>query len=197
MIDIPSYVTHYHPAEDRPFQNLSDLSDDEATQVIRRLVRRGRADPRHKRVYGPIYMAYRRRVEAKLRALYVDSGGRPVRVAPHYFVLGSSKWFEGVYPDARSVTIPLDQLPKYQMSFTYPDSAVSMRIGAEFGLPEAPARPYHEKVFRLEQLPEIVSRYGLPRDGVDQDYQNYHLADFEKYIEVQLWCDEPVQHLLG
>ena len=57
--------------------------------------------------------------------------------------------------------------------------------------------PYHGRVFRMHELPGIVQRYGLPDDTADEDYSGYHQRPFEKFIEVQIWSDEPVRHLLG
>jgi hypothetical protein len=196
MPDLPAYVTHYHPAEDRPFQNLSDLPEQEAQIVIEQLMERRKADPRHKRVFGRKYLAYRQQVENKLRSLYLAKGGQPKRHAPHYFVLGQSNWFQGAYPDARSIRLPLDALPKDQTTFTYPDSGVAMRVGPNFGLPPDPVRPYHERIFVLDELPKIVAQYGLPHDDTMESYDGYHLRTFEKYIEVQLWCDDPIREFL-
>jgi hypothetical protein len=48
-------------------------------------------------------------------------------------------------------------------------------------------------VFRLEQLPEIVDRYGLPLEDVDPIYDGYQHRPFEQYIEVQVWSDAPIE----
>lgn len=48
----------------------------------------------------------------------------------------------------------------------------------------------------MSQLRGIVDRYGVPVDGADATYDGYQNRPFEKYIEVQLWSDEPIQHLL-
>jgi hypothetical protein len=193
----PTYVTHYCAAEDTPFRNLSDLSLDEARAVVARLGERRKADPRHKRLFGRRYVDYRRQVEAKLRALFVARGGRPERAAPHYFVLGQSAWFEDVYPETRCVRLPLNELPHDQTSFTYPDSGVAMRIGPQFGLPPDPMRPYHERVFLLDELNEVIENYGMPADDAEQPYENYHVRRFERYIEVQLWSDAPVRRFIS
>ncbi len=47
------------------------------------------------------------------------------------------------------------------LDFTYPDSFTAMAFGPQFGLPLKP-RPYHQHVFRLPQLQEVVAQYGLP-----------------------------------
>lgn len=56
-------------------------------------------------------------------------------------------------------------------------------------------RPYHEQVFLLYELDEVISKYGLPED-IDGGYDGYVQRPFEQYIEVQLWSDEPVARWL-
>jgi hypothetical protein len=125
-----------------------------------------------------------------LRERFVAAGGEPIRQAPHYFVLGTSAWFAGLAPDMVVRTVPLAALPSAVTSVTYPDSITSMGLGAEFGLPTE-HRPWHGAVFRLEELPEVVARHGLPIDEAE-GYADYVASPFEKYIEVQLWDDGPI-----
>jgi len=141
-------------------------------------------------------MNFRRKTESKLRELFKARGGCPERQSPHYFVLGECDWFAGLYPDPGTVTLDWRLLPEKSASFTYPDSFISMRFGHEFGLPYEPHQPYHEKVFFLHELADVVAQYGLPDGGVGEDYADYHKRKFEKYIEVQIWTDGPVAEFL-
>ena len=192
---IPNFVTHYHPAEDAPFRNLCDAPADELPAILERLGRRRATG--FKRVFGRRYMDFRRKTEAKLKALFEQAGGRPERESPHYFILGESHWFAGLYPRPNHVRLPLAALPPATSSFTYPDSFVSMRLGPEFGLPPDPPRPYHERVFHMHELQGIVKAYGLPHDETGDDaYSDYHLRDFERYVEIQVWSDETVRAFL-
>lgn len=190
-IAMPNFITHYHPAADPPFRNLSDARDDELPAILEKLAARRLSGS--KRMFGRSYMGLRRQTETKLRNLFVAAGGRPERDAPHYFILGNSEWFANLYGDTKSVRLPLSVLDPAAASFTYPDSVVSMRLGPAFGLPVDPVRPYHEKVFRLGELESVVRQFGLPKDEVnDGTYANYHLKEFERYIEVQVLSDRPV-----
>jgi len=190
---VPTQVRHYHRASKRPFANLSDLDDDELGSVIPALVAERRSGE-HRRAFGRRYMELRRRTEAKMRDLFIRAGGRPERRAPHYFVLGESRWFEGLADDMRAVVLELAQLPDDATSVTYPDSFTAMAIAPEYGLPYEP-QPYHEQVFRLRELPAVVDRWGLPEDPVG--YHQYEKRPFEAYIEVQVWSDEPVRAYLA
>jgi hypothetical protein len=99
------------------------------------------------------------------------------------------------------VVLPLAMLPSDVTSVTYPDSFTAMGLGPDYGLPYD-HRPYHGRVFRLEELPDLVATYGLPTDEADapgssegvgvDGYDGYQHRPFEKYIEVQLWADGPL-----
>lgn len=193
---LPNLITHYFPLQDGPFRNLCDLEEDAATSVIKSLAKRRADDPRFKRIFGRRYMEFRRRTEAKLHAKFVQSGGRPERKSPHYFVLGTCEWFRDLYPETGSVSLEFRDLPSDVVSFTYPDSFVSMRLGAEYGLPEEPLEPYHDKVFRAERLGVIVETYGMPDGRADTEYDGYQNRSFEKYLEFQIWSDAPVAQFL-
>lgn len=166
--------------------NLSDLPADELARTLECL-EHDRATSGHKRVFAPPYMQLRKLTEEKLRELFVAAGGRPGRENPHYFVLGRSRWFESLYPESRSVVLPLSQLATEIVSFTYPDSMAAMAIAREWGFPPE-SRPYHEKVFRLEELEAVVAEHGLPDDDPET-------MEGERYLEVQVWSDDPVRHL--
>lgn len=193
---LPNLVTHYHSRLDRPFLNLSDLPSDELEEVVEKLQQRKSDDPNYKRVFGRRYMDFRKETETKLRRLFEERGGEPERQSPHYFVLGECPWFSDLYPDAETVQLDWRTLPKGLTSFTYPDSFVSMRLGQKYGLPPEPLQPYHERVFFMRELAEIVAKHGLPDGSADEDYNGYHNRRFEKYIEVQLWADGPVTEFL-
>jgi hypothetical protein len=186
---IPDFVTHYFMGGRPPFLNLSDLTKDGRAPIIAGLAQE-RADGSTSRLFGRRYMDLRQQTEEKLRALFIASGGVPQRRAPHYFVLGASSWYRGLAPDMNEVVLKLEDLPTETTSFTYPDSFVSMGLGVGFGLHHSP-QPYHGTVFHLSRLGEIVARYGLPEDAAG-GYEGYERQPFEKFIEVQLWSDEPV-----
>jgi hypothetical protein len=91
----PDFVSRYYLADRRPLLNLSEL-DDASIAAIDREMAALRAAGRQFRPFGPRYMQWRRLTERRMRELFVDRGGRPERTAPHYFVLGGSRWFEGL-----------------------------------------------------------------------------------------------------
>ena len=182
MDAVPDFVTHYYRHGRSPFLNLCDLDDDRLAVELGIL----NEDAEHEasaRRFGPRYMAMRRATEAKLKELFTARGGRPERAHPHYFVLGDCPWFRGLYPEPRWYTVPISELPLDMTSFTYPDSMAAMSLGADYGLELFP-QPYHDQVFLLAELDEVVSQYGLPRGEQPADYEGHQRRPFEHYIEV-------------
>jgi hypothetical protein len=192
-MDVPDFATHYYLADKKPFLNLSELSESERGPVLADLERR-RTRSDFKRVSGRRYMDLRRLTEARLLDLFRRAGGRPERTTPHYLILGPSEWYRGLAPDTREVVVALADLPLDVTSFTYPDSFTAMGFLPRFGLPYL-QRPYHDRIYRMQQLREVVRRYGMPPDDAQDGYDGYHLHPFEKYIEIQVWSDAPVRDL--
>lgn len=191
---IPEFITHYHLPDRDPFLNLSDLAAECVEEVLAGLNVAAPIGSSERR-FGPRYMKLRRRTEELLRTRFIAVGGRPVRQSPHYFVLGESEWFRGLYREAREVRIPLSLVPTRHMSVTYPDSVTSMGLLPEFGI-HVTRQPYHGKVYRIEELADLVGRYGLPRGARPRSYQGHQFKDFEHYIEVQVWADDTVISLM-
>jgi len=130
------------------------------------------------------YLETRKRCESKLRDIFVSRGGTPNREYPYYCVLGSSDWFFGLNDKHRELRIPLNELNEGLVSFTYPDSFIAMSDAT---------KPYYEKVYMLSELSEMINTYGLPKSKKPASYEKYWEADFEHYIEVQIWCDSIVE----
>jgi hypothetical protein len=93
--ELPDYVTHYYVPGRAPFLNLSELTNPE-WDAMRKVLEAERATGSSSRVFGRRYLELRRATEARLRDLFVAAGGTPERAVPHYFVLGSSTWFQGL-----------------------------------------------------------------------------------------------------
>ena len=185
---IPDFITHYHLADRRPFLNLSDLDEPSLTSVLSGLQATAESGVSARR-FGPRYMKLRRDTEDVLRTRFIEQGGQPTRRSPHYFVLGESPWFRGLYGDAAEVRVRLNDLPTEQVSITYPDSITSMGPLAEFGITVS-HRPYHGNVYRIEELSQLIARFGLPHGPKPHTYEGHQFEDFEHYVEVQVWSDD-------
>jgi hypothetical protein len=192
--ELPGFVTHYHLAGRRPFLSLSELDDVQLAAVLADLRALRQAGQQH-RPFGPRYMELRRRTEVRLRELFVAAGGRPERPVPHYFVLGDSSWYQGLAESMECVRLPLSSLSPGQTSITYPDSFTAVGPGIRPGIGQKP-RPYHGRVFLLEELPGLVEQFGIPEPHWNGQYQTWTTWPAEAYIEVQLWTDEPIETYL-
>ncbi len=178
---IPDFATYYYLADSRPFSNLSAPELDSALASTH--------DPRTS-------VALRQLAEERLRRYYAAIGGQPERTTPHYFCLGRCAWFRSLAPDVREFAVPLSDLPPDQTTFTYPDSLVATAAVAEFGLPYDP-RPYHGRLYHLDDLDRAVAQYGLPADDHTAGYTGYHRRPFEHYVELQVWTDSGLQTWLN
>lgn len=186
-------MTHYHLAGRPPFLNLSDLQPGNADGVLAELNLLAGGRRSHRR-FGPKYLTLRTATEELLRERFVARGGRPERRAPHYFVLGESAWFRGLYADCAEIRVALQQLPAKATSITWPDSVASMGLLNSNGHLTGD-RSQDGRVFLLEELPDVVDRYGLPDSDVPDSYDGHQHQAFDHFIEVQLWSDEPLRRL--
>jgi hypothetical protein len=189
-VEAPDFVTHYYLADRRPFLNLSELDEGAVLDVMREL-NQLRREGTQRRSFGRTYLAWRRATEARLRDLFIRAGGRPHRLAPHYFCLGTSPWFAGLAADMQSVTLPVERLPAEQTSFTLVDSFSAMGLGPEYGFP-ALVEAHQQVVYPLSALNEVVGQFGLPAE-VSSDYCGFEHRAVNSYVEVQVWTDEPVR----
>ena len=195
-VTFPTFVTHYYMPSRDPFQNLSDLEDEDAVLVMEALMG-DRAARLHHRLYGRKYLAMRRWTETRLYSTFAAMGGLPNRCSPHYFVLGESPWFRALAAGMREVRVPLSELPPTKTSATYGDSFEAMGTSAAFGLGPPPrAHRYAGTVVRIDEVAEMVASLGFPAADADVDYAGYEERSVEKFIEVQLWSDDPIHHYL-
>jgi hypothetical protein len=71
-----------------------------------------------------------------------------------------------------------------------------MEIGPQFGLPLEP-RPYHGRVYRLDEIDDLVAHYGTFQAETEDDYSGYEKRSAENFIGVQLWSDQPILDLIA
>ncbi len=178
---IPDYLYHYYACEQKPFRNLSDLPLDEAEAVLEviRQRRKGFASQRK-----ADYLQIRSQLEALVRAAFIAKGGQPIRLHPHYMILGSCDWVKSWYTEGCEIHIPLHWFDAQILSFTYGDTFPAMRY--------ADGKPYRKQVYALAELPDVVKQYGLP-----QDWNPDGKLGPDRYIEAQIWDDAPLREWLG
>lgn len=184
----PPFVTHYYRADRAPFRSLSEVDDSDVETVLAGLAEGSR------RRFGPHYLALRRATEEKARALFLTAGGRPERRHPHYFVLGESPWFAGLYDHPREIRILLNQLPPASTSFTWVDSITALGLGRDLGVPQ-PREAQRRRVYGIDQL-SVATAEATPASVEPTDYEGHQWRLVDQYVEVQLWSDAPIRHCL-
>jgi hypothetical protein len=185
MID---YLTYYYKQGTEPFRSLSALPDKEAIKIMEELCDDTLFGARFK---DPVqYMRDRRRTERWVREEFMAKGGQPREAYPIPMVLGTSKWMVKQSPDPGAhgeIRIPLSAFAEHDVSFTYPDSMLSLWFGrekpAEYYLPE-----YHGRVFTVSEVLSIVELKGLP----EENWKTNLPDDLAPYIEAQVWNHEPL-----
>jgi hypothetical protein len=185
MID---YLTYYYRRGTEPFRSLSALPDVEAVKIMEELCD---DTPFGARFKDPLqYLRDRRATEQWVREEFVAKGGQPREAYPIPMVLGESRWMvkNSPCPDAHGeIRIPLSRFTERDVSFTYPDSMISLWFGREkpvdYYLPE-----YHGKVFTVSEILAIVESKGLP----EEEWETNLPSDLAPYIEAQVWNHEPL-----
>ena len=177
---MPDFLSHYYEAGRGPFRNLSDLPPDEAEVILENIRQKGDVFA-SKRVKD--YLDIRRGLEDKVRELFIKKGGKPQRQRPHYMILGDCSWLQKWYLDGQELRIPLASFQPEIVSFTYGDTFPAMR--------HQDGKPYREQIYTLDELPELVRLYGLPQEW---NGEGKHGPD--RYIEAQVWADEPIKQFL-
>ena len=177
----PEMIVHYYEASRGPFRSLSDLSLEEAESIQQRIRQEGIVFASKRNLD---YLGIRKSLEERIRQLFIEKGGQPTRPRPHYFILGRCDWVRSWYRDGQEIQILLKEVNPKGISFTYGDSFPAMRY--------QDGKPYRGQVYILEELPELVAQYGLPQLW---NSEGRHGPD--RYIEAQVWDDEPVKDYLG
>ena len=190
---MPNFITHYFVRGTEPFRSISELDGASWLRLCKDLADRRAKDPSYNRRFGRQYRSVRLDAEAELRSRFLEIGGRIEREAPVYFCLGASDWWAG-FCDHEEIRIELSDIDPQTISFTYPDSLTPMGMLKRFGLVHE-AKPYHGKVFRLDQIEAVIREFGFPSGSSPSRYKEYHKEDLEVYIEAQLWSGEPIRML--
>ena len=180
---MPSCVTHNYDPDGVFLGNLCDLPRAQAEAVLQRIRESGR------RIIRPDYLEKRHRTEEWLIGARRMLLGETSRKRPIYFFLGD-------FADGRdlsrpcSLAMPLAAFRPEVVTFTYPDSMTSFSSLSEIGADGRRKFPYGQ-VFTFSQIVSVIDEFGLPGERADRT-----LAHHERYIELQVWDDQPIVNFL-
>jgi hypothetical protein len=176
----PDFIVHYYEAKQGPFQSLSDIGLQDAEIILQRIRQEGVVFASNR---NQEYLTFRKSLEEKIRQLFIEKGGGPKRITPHYFILGDCDWVKSWYREGRDIRVQIKTIDPNVISFTYGDSFPAMRY--------QDGKAYRGKVYTLEELPGLIEKYGLP-----QVWNSEGKYGPERYIDAQVWDDEPVKNYL-
>ncbi|MBE7556018.1 MAG: hypothetical protein HS126_33605 [Anaerolineales bacterium] len=188
MID---HLIHFYRKDTVPFRSLSALSDGEAMQLMHDLYIEGSIF--WERFKDPAeYLQTRRHIEQWLRQEFIAKGGAPKESYPIYMILGRSKWLltaadAVTLATTAEIQVPLSLFGEGEISFTYPDSMISMWLATQkdpaYYLPD-----YHGKLFTLSEIRAIIEANGLPGGTWGTNLPSF----VANYIEAQVWDHAPL-----
>jgi hypothetical protein len=176
---IPDFLSHYYEAAQGPFRSLSIHGPEEAERILDEIRRAGKTFASQRQ---EDYLAIRRELEQTIRDRFMAKGGQPRRATPHYMIVGACPWVKTWYVEGREVRVPLAAFDPEAISLTYGDSFPAMRF--------KDGKPYRGQVYTMDELPELIRLYGLP-----QAWNPDGARGPDRYIEAQVWDDEPLKSL--
>ncbi len=171
---------HYYEKKNGPFRSISELSDEQANEVLERI-----------RVEKPDafiskrpedYVQKRRKFEKILLEEFRKKGGLIERETPHYLVVEACPFFEKWYEQTAFVTIDTADIDVRTLSFTYGDSHPTFSGNTKDG------KEYRNRLYTYEEILGIIDKYGLPQIW-NPDFK----FGPECYVEVQMWTDRGIE----
>jgi hypothetical protein len=178
-MDVPDFLTHYYEGARGPFRSLSTPCPEEAERLLEEIRRAGQTFASQRQ---EDYLTIRRKLEQVIRERFLAKGGQPRRTTPHYLIVGACPWVKTWYVEGCEIRVPLAAFDPVTVSLTYGDSFPAMRF--------RDGKPYRGQVYTVEDLPELVRLYGLP-----QMWNPDGALGPDRYIEAQVWDDEPLRSL--
>ncbi len=174
---------HYYEKENGPLRSISELSDEAAEEVLRK-IREEKADCFLARRPDD-YVQKRRRFESILRSEFIKAGGLIERETPHYFVVEECPFFLKWYRNPAWITIDTAELDLRTVSFTYGDSHPTFSGKVKDG------KEYRNRLYTYNEILGIIEKYGLPQVW-NPDFK----YGPECYVEVQIWSDRGLEKWL-
>jgi hypothetical protein len=161
--------------------NLSELSFDNAKDILEDLKNTNPAFFDLKEVGTDWFLNRRKYLEEKIRDLFIKKGGAPKSKVPHYMSLGESDYLKEWFINPSFVKIPIEEFNVDTLSFCYGDVFPTFSDSFDDG------KEYRKQVYTFDEIKEIIKKYGYP-----QEWNKNGENGPERYIEVHVWCNEVI-----
>lgn len=175
------YLYHYYDKETGPFRNLSELSREEANDVLRH-IRETKPNVQSAQ-RDEDYMFRRRMYEDILRKEFIKKGGIIEREAPHYMVVEHSPWLSTWFENGAFLRIPIEEFDVRTISFTYGDSFPTFSPWPR----DDDWKEYRRKLYTYDEILEVIKKYDLPQTWNDDGKHGP-----ERYVEAHIWSDKTI-----
>lgn len=173
------YLYHYFDKSMEPFKNLSDVSVDEAKNVLQNI--KAQRPNCQSASRDENYMDRRVGYEQTVRKLFTEMGGKAERQSPHYMVVEHCEWLYTWFENPAYIKIPIEEFDLETLSFTYGD------MHPTFSPIVTDGKEYRKNIYFYPDMLKIIEKYGIPQEHV---YKGE--LGFPRYIEVQVWSDKTI-----
>jgi hypothetical protein len=178
------YLTNYRETGGLPLRNIMRLPKEEAYKIAGELSEKTSARNNRYGTYFDTYYKKRLRAEEWLYHEFIRQGGKPETTHPIYFVLCDSPNLQQFYGNEEQIRIQLKNIANKHISFTPRDSIHLMDM-------ERTKDTVWNRNTLIKMMMEAEQSIG--------EFISNITAKYEKpggYIEVQLWSDEYIRHLM-
>ena len=175
------YLYHYYDKKNGPFKNLSELSREEAEEVLANI--RETKPNSQSAQRDEDYMFRRRMYEDIIRKEFAKKGGIIERQSPHYMVVEHSPWLSSWFEDCEVIKIPIEEFDLRTVSFTYGDSFPTFSPWPR----DDDWKEYRRKLYTYEEILEVIKKYDLPQKW-NADGQHGP----ERYVEAHIRSDKTI-----
>ncbi|OPJ62111.1 GNAT family N-acetyltransferase [Clostridium oryzae] len=178
------YLTNYRETGGLHLRSIMRLPKEEAYKIAKQLSENSTASNNRYGDYFERYYEKRQATEEWLYKQFIKNGGKPETRHPIYFVLCECKSFQNFYGNEEQIQIPLKDITNEHISFTPRDS---MHI-KDMGLTEGTVWSKNQLFNMIRESSKSVSDFILDLPAM--------YGKPGGYIEVQLWSDKYIEHLL-
>jgi len=176
------YLYHYYDKTIGAFVNLSDISIEEANNVLKD-IKETRPNVQSAKRHDT-YMEDRHNYEEILKTEFLKKGGIIKRNSPHYMVIEHSPWLSTWFDNCSFIKIPINEFDLKTVSFTYGDSHPVFSPRKH----KMDDKEYRRKLYTYEEILRIIEKYDLPQKWNDDGVHGP-----ERYIEAHIWSDETIE----